>query len=175
MEKGLTAPNIKFAQRKDRIYITIDIVDVSCPIIDIIDNTTLTFSGTKTDKAYFLNIEFFDEVVKMESKFTLNTRNIFLNIKKKQSGPFWPRIFKENTKHSWLTIDWQYYIDEDDDEDGSGFLNTQNNFCDENVQYLENVFHGKKIFFEEKQKFYVDPTIPKIENITLTEKYEIED
>ena len=60
-------------------------------------------------------IEFNDEVVKEESKYTLDSRNIFLKIKKKTSGPYWPRLTKDNVKYQWIQVDWAYYTEEDEE------------------------------------------------------------
>ncbi len=38
-----TIPQIKWAQRKDKVFITIDVVDVKNPKIDIQDNHILKF------------------------------------------------------------------------------------------------------------------------------------
>jgi len=69
--------------------------------------------------SYFFELNLLHEVVKEESKFSLETRNIFLNIKKKEKGPYWGRLTKETGKLNYLQVDWGHYIDEDDeDEEG---------------------------------------------------------
>jgi prostaglandin-E synthase len=111
-------PNIKWAQRKDRIFITIDVINMKSPLIDIVDGRTLKFSGTGENKAsYAFDLKFYDEVNKEESKYTLDSRNIFLNIKKKTKGPYWPRLTEGTQKLQWLNNDWNLYIDEDEEDE----------------------------------------------------------
>lgn len=109
-------PNIKWAERKDKLFVTIELTEVKDPKIDIIDEKILTFTGVADNKTYELKLELFDEVVKSESKWTLDTRNIFLNIKKKTKGPYWLYINKDKKKHNHIKPDWGLYIDEDDED-----------------------------------------------------------
>ena len=51
----VTIPNIKWAQRKDKLFITIDVVEIQNPVIDIIDEKTLKFQGTDNNKITDLN------------------------------------------------------------------------------------------------------------------------
>ena len=113
-------PNIKWAERKDKLYVTIELNDVKDPKIDIKDNKVLTFSGKADDKTYQLDIELFEEVDTAESKWTLDTRNIFLNLKKKTKGPYWNYLNKDKKKHHFIHVDWNLYIDEDEEEQKSG-------------------------------------------------------
>ena len=110
-------PILKWAQRKDRVYITILVVHTKKPSIDIIDNKTLKYNGTDGQKNYSFEIELFDEVLKDESKYNLDARNVFLNIKKKTAGPYWDRLTKDAVKRHWIEIDWVYYTEEDEEED----------------------------------------------------------
>ena len=116
-------PILKWAQRKDKLFITIMVVHTKKPSVDIVEGKTLKYSGTDGTKNYSFEIELFDEVLKDESKYTLDARNIFLNLKKKTSGPYWPRLTKDTKKLHWVEIDWAYFVDEDEEEDA-----TQPNF-----------------------------------------------
>ena len=114
-----TTPMVKWAQRQDKLFLTIDVVEVKNPQIDIIDGRVLKFKGTDSNHTYALEIELYDEVIKEESKFSLDSRNIFLNIKKKTRGPHWPRLTKSSGKLNWLQVDWRYYVDEDEEDEES--------------------------------------------------------
>jgi prostaglandin-E synthase len=116
---GVSTPNVKWAQRKDKLFVTIDAVEVKNPEIDIVDGKTLKFKGSDSNHTYAFELELYDEVVKEESKFSLASRNIFLNIKKKTKGPYWPRLTKNSQKLNWLQVDWTHYIDEEDEEEDS--------------------------------------------------------
>ena len=114
-------PTIKWAERKDRLFVTIILNDVKSPKIEITSENHLTFSGESNNKQYSLDIELFGEVDRENSKWVTATRNIFLNIKKKTSGPYWNYLNKDKKKYNFITVDWNYYIDEDEeDEKNSG-------------------------------------------------------
>ena len=114
---GSQFPILKWAQRKDRLYLTIMVVHTKKPTIDIIDGKTLKYSGTDGQKNYAFEIELFDEVLKEESKYNLEARNVFLNIKKKTEGPYWERLTKDSVKRHWIETDWVYYTEEDEEEE----------------------------------------------------------
>lgn len=38
-----TIPKIKWAQRKDKVFITIDVVNIQNPVIDIVDGNVVKF------------------------------------------------------------------------------------------------------------------------------------
>ena len=48
---------VKWAQRKDSLYLTISLSDVSNHSIDV-TSKTLSFKGTSNGKEYILNLEF---------------------------------------------------------------------------------------------------------------------
>lgn len=110
-------PNLRWAERKDRLFVTIELLDVKDPVIDIVDERTLTFSGTSHNQKYSLNLELFDEVNKADSKWNLNARNIFLNIKKKNSGPYWNFLTRDKKKANNIKVDWNMYVDEDEEDE----------------------------------------------------------
>ena len=75
-------PIIKWAQRKDRLFITINVVHSKKPIVDLTDGKRIKYQGTDGTVNYSFDIELYDEISKDESKYTLDARNIFLNLKK---------------------------------------------------------------------------------------------
>ena len=119
MNRTAINPQLKFAQRKDRVYITIDLVEVQDPKIDIVDEKILKFSGSDKNHTYNLELELYDEISKEDSKYVFASRNIFLNLKKKTKGPYWPRITKNAAKLNFLNVDWNLYIDEDEEEENN--------------------------------------------------------
>ena len=84
MSTGKTQfPILKWAQRKDRLFITINVVHSKKPSIEI-DGKKMKYHGTDGTVNYAFEIELFDEIDKDNSKYTLDARNIFLNLKKKK-------------------------------------------------------------------------------------------
>ena len=117
MESKTQFPILKWAQRKNLLFVTINVVPVKPPTVDIIDGKKLKYTGTDGTNNFAFEIELYDEVVKEESKYTLDSRNAFLNIKKKTSGPHWPRLTKDTVKYQWIQFDWSRYVDEDEENE----------------------------------------------------------
>ena len=44
----------------------------------------------------------------------------FLIVKEIQDLPYWKRLTKETTKFTNITVDWEKYVDEDDEETEGG-------------------------------------------------------
>ena len=112
-------PIIKWAQRKDRLFITISVVHSKKPIVDLTDGKRIKYQGTDGNVNYAFDVELYDEISKEESKYTLDARNIFLNLKKKTSGPYWPRLLKDEKKYHWIEVDWVYFTEEDEEDEGT--------------------------------------------------------
>ena len=112
-------PILKWAQRKDKLFITISVVHSKKPIVDLTDGKRIKYQGTDGNINYAFDIELYDEINKEESKYTLESRNIFLNLKKKTSGPYWPRLIKDEKKYHWIEVDWMYYAEEDEEDEAT--------------------------------------------------------
>lgn len=111
-------PSTKWAQRRDRILLTIELSDCQKPDISL-DTNSLKFSakGGKEQKNYTLELKFHKEVNPEESKQNITAREICFNIKKKEDGPYWPRLVKDAKKPSFLHTDFSRWQDEDDSEE----------------------------------------------------------
>ena len=77
-EQKTQFPILKWAQRKNCLYITINVVNKTKPTVDIIEGKKLKYSGSDGEKDYAFEIELFDEVIREESKYTLDARTTFL-------------------------------------------------------------------------------------------------
>ena len=109
-------PIIKWAQRKDKLFITINVVHSKKPTIEI-EGKKMKYQGTDGNINYAFEIELYDEIDKENSKYTLDARNIFLKLKKKTEGPYWPRLTTDKVKYHWIEIDWVYFTEEDEEEE----------------------------------------------------------
>ena len=109
-------PVIKWAQRKDKLFITINVVHSKKPTIEI-EGKKMKYQGTDGNINYAFEIELYDEIDKENSKYTLDARNIFLKLKKKNEGPYWPRLTSDKVKYHWIEIDWTYFAEEDEEEE----------------------------------------------------------
>jgi prostaglandin-E synthase len=118
-----TAP-IKWAQRSDALYLTIDLPDV-CDETIILKDEELSFTGKSNGKQYEMKITFFKPVDAEESTYKVHPRNIQMHIlKKKNDGDegFWPRLLKDKSlEKNQVTIDWNRYVDDDDEGEAGNF------------------------------------------------------
>ena len=107
-------PIIKWAQRKDKVYIEVGLRDITDEKIDL-TNTSLSFEGNSDSKKYLFKIDLFEEVDVEESKW--NKTGFHLNFvleKKDQDKPFWSRLTKLKEKNEYIKIDWSKWVDSDD-------------------------------------------------------------
>ena len=109
-------PILKWAQRKDKLFITINVVHSKKPTIEI-EGKKMKYQGTDGNINYAFDIELYDEIDKENSKYTLDARNIFLKLKKKTEGPYWPRLTTDKVKYHWIEVDWTYFTEEDEEEE----------------------------------------------------------
>jgi len=115
MATSLT-PNVLWAQRKDRVLLTIEVPDVTAPKIDL-SATSLLFAGDQpSGKHYEFKLDFFKEVNVEQSRWGVLSRHIQLNIVKKESGPYWDRLTQDSGKKWFLKTDWGKWVDEDESE-----------------------------------------------------------
>ncbi|XP_031564026.1 prostaglandin E synthase 3-like [Actinia tenebrosa] len=120
-------PPILWAQRKDRVLVTISLEDCKNPEIKLTE-TKLTFSskGGHEQKLYKVELEFYNEVDPKESKQLVGGREIYFDIKKKDEGPFWPRLLKETKKPHYVRVDFNRWRDEDDSDIEDNYTDNRN-------------------------------------------------
>ncbi|CAI2738036.1 unnamed protein product [Dicrocoelium dendriticum] len=112
-----STPQVLWAQRKDILYVTISLGDVKDKVINVKDGS-LHFrgkSGTPKPIDYEVNLEFYSQVDPESVRQANTCREIFLVIKKKESG-FWPRLLSTSAKQPWLRVDFNRWKDEDESE-----------------------------------------------------------
>ena len=118
-EASAKFPNLKWAQRKDMIFITIDLPDAKDPVIDLNPvGPVLKFDCTVKEQKYAFTLDLYQEVINEESKWNLKGRNILLNIvKKDKEAEYWPRLMKEKVKNPHISVDWSRWIEEEDEDE----------------------------------------------------------
>jgi hypothetical protein len=62
-------------------------------------------------------MEFFAAVNKADSKFNSKGRNPIITLAKEdKDAEYWPRLTKEKVKNSRITVDWNKWVDEDEED-----------------------------------------------------------
>ena len=113
-------PNVKWAQRKDKVYVEVQLRDSKNEKIDL-KETTLNVEGDSEGNHYVLTVELFAEVVPEQSKWNKTGLGISIVLQKKDvSAGYWTRLAKSNAKNQYITFDWSRWIDEDDEAEEGG-------------------------------------------------------
>lgn len=117
-----SVPPLAFAQRKDSVYLTIGVPDLTNEKVDV-TSSALTFSGESGEKKYSFSFDFFAKVVPEESKWKNHGRNVQMHlVKEDKEADYWPRLFSEKIiDKQYVTTDWSRYVDEDEEDEDEGF------------------------------------------------------
>jgi len=110
----LVAP-VKWAQRRDNIFLTIDLRDIANEKVEWVSPSEMKFSCTSDKKDYATDLNLFGEINIEESKWNVNGREMQFILVKKEEGPYWKRLLKEDKKYQHITVDWSKYVDEDEE------------------------------------------------------------
>ncbi|KAI8142741.1 HSP20-like chaperone [Fennellomyces sp. T-0311] len=110
-------PTVLWAQRKDCIYLTVQLIDITKPEINVKpESFHFKGKGEKEQNEYEADLEFYGPVDVPKSKQHLTPRNLTMIIYKKEEG-FWPRLQKDKKKPNFLKVDFARWKDEDDEEE----------------------------------------------------------
>eukprot|EP01024_Parvocaulis_polyphysoides_P043417 TRINITY_DN3972_c0_g3_i1.p2 TRINITY_DN3972_c0_g3~~TRINITY_DN3972_c0_g3_i1.p2 ORF type:complete len:164 (-),score=29.04 TRINITY_DN3972_c0_g3_i1:203-694(-) len=120
-------PQILWAQRKDQLFLTVDIQDNKDAKWNL-DNDADEKCGIfqfsciagENSHQFQVNMKLFGEIKGEEAKISNTPRKIFFLIPKKEVGDHWPRLIKEGKKEPHIKVDWNHYIDQEDEESGAG-------------------------------------------------------
>ena len=118
-----TAP-IKWAQRADFLYVTIDLHGVTKEVVSFTERE-LHFQGESEGKYFEANIEFYQPILPKECSYQTHPLGVEMIVKKdkehRSDGKegFWPQLLKDKRlEKNEVTVDWKHYVDEDDDGNG---------------------------------------------------------
>lgn len=120
-------PEFLWAQRKDQVFLTINVPNVkqSDVKIDLSDDGHIYFRGMAGnvghEDEYVLDITLFKPIKAAESVHKVTARAIRFKITKADSGPYWDRLLKPEGRNVHCKIDWDHWKDEDEDEDEYSF------------------------------------------------------
>ncbi|OMO89236.1 HSP20-like chaperone [Corchorus capsularis] len=112
-------PTVKWAQRSDVVFITIELPDAQDVKLKLEPEGKFYFSATSgADKIpYEVDIDLHDKVDVGESKASLGKRNICYLIKKAENK-WWSRLLKQEGKPPvFLKVDWDKWVDEDEEDE----------------------------------------------------------
>ncbi|KAF2314994.1 hypothetical protein GH714_037476 [Hevea brasiliensis] len=115
-------PEVKWAQRVDKVFITVLLPDAKNAKVNLEPEGVFTFSASAgaEDHLYELKLELHDKVNVEESKINIGVRSIFCILEKAEKG-WWKKLFRGDGKPPhYLKVDWDKWVDEDEDDGGLG-------------------------------------------------------
>ncbi|XP_076915862.1 uncharacterized protein OsI_027940-like isoform X2 [Bidens hawaiensis] len=108
-------PEVKWAQREDKVFITVVLADTKDAKVDLAPEGVFTFSAKAAQHDYELKLELFDKVNVEESKINIGERSIFC-ILEKAEAKWWSKLLAGDAKTPhYVKLDWDKWADEDDD------------------------------------------------------------
>ncbi|KAK1256773.1 hypothetical protein QJS04_geneDACA024490 [Acorus gramineus] len=108
-------PTVKWAQRSDKVYLTIELPKTKDVKLKLEPEGMFNFSATKDGNTYEIHIELFDKINIEESKSSIGVRSIVCLIKKAEKK-WWGRLLKQEGKPpAFLKVDWDRWVDEHDE------------------------------------------------------------
>ncbi|KAK4441766.1 putative protein OsI [Sesamum alatum] len=110
-------PEVKWAEREDKVYLTVLLPDAKNAKVNVDPEGTFTFSATAgTDNnLYELKLNLLEKVNVEECKINIGVRNIFCVLEKAEKK-WWEKLLRGNEKTPhYVKVDWDKWVDEDDD------------------------------------------------------------
>eukprot|EP00007_Cunea_sp_BSH-02190019_P000848 CAMPEP_0174249122 /NCGR_PEP_ID=MMETSP0417-20130205/43420_1 /TAXON_ID=242541 /ORGANISM="Mayorella sp, Strain BSH-02190019" /LENGTH=156 /DNA_ID=CAMNT_0015328991 /DNA_START=28 /DNA_END=498 /DNA_ORIENTATION=+ len=116
MSAELLQPEVRWAQRKDILYVKIDVSGIEGKPSIQLKPEGFEFKATGEEGSYGVSVNFFDEIVPEESEYHVAPRYYEMILKKKNTdADYWPCLTKEKLKTWWLKVDWSRWVDEDEE------------------------------------------------------------
>eukprot|EP00002_Diphylleia_rotans_P001157 TRINITY_DN1063_c0_g1_i2.p2 TRINITY_DN1063_c0_g1~~TRINITY_DN1063_c0_g1_i2.p2 ORF type:complete len:142 (+),score=28.44 TRINITY_DN1063_c0_g1_i2:77-502(+) len=117
-------PNLVWAQRPDRVFITVQLADVQNPTVTYTEEGVFHFKGVcaKDGRTYEVTLPLFAAIDVEGSRHQATSRCIEVNLQRKESGEYWPRLTKEGGKYHYIKVDWDKWCDEDEEVEEGGLL-----------------------------------------------------
>ncbi|XP_074305547.1 uncharacterized protein OsI_027940-like [Silene latifolia] len=109
-------PEVKWAEREDKVFLTVMLPDAKNPKVNLGPEGTFTFSATGGggDLEYEIKLDLCDKVNVEESKINYGVRSIFC-VLEKEENKWWNKLLEEGKPPHYVKVDWDKWADEDDD------------------------------------------------------------
>ncbi|KAK7380569.1 hypothetical protein VNO78_33083 [Psophocarpus tetragonolobus] len=111
-------PTVKWAQRSDVLYLTVELPDAQDVQLKLEPEGKFYFSATAGAEKipYEVGIDLFDKIDVNNSKASVGSRNICYLVKKAENK-WWDRLLKQGGKSPvFLKVDWDKWVDEDEED-----------------------------------------------------------
>jgi prostaglandin-E synthase len=131
-------PEILWAQRSDKIFLTVELPDAKNAQVQLEPDGRFTFTATAKDAQYATEMQLYGRVKVDESEINEGRRHTFCVIPKEEKG-WWARLLKDGKAPPFVKADWNRWIDEDEEEDGDAMddLNMNRSMNMDDIPQLE--------------------------------------
>ncbi|XP_060676308.1 uncharacterized protein OsI_027940 isoform X4 [Ziziphus jujuba] len=113
-------PEVKWAQRVDKLFITVLLPDAKDAKVNLEPDGVFTFSASAgaENHLYELKLDLYDKVNVEESKINIGVRSIFCILEKSEKA-WWKKLLRGDSKTPhYVKVDWDKWVDEDEDNGG---------------------------------------------------------
>lgn len=117
-------PNILWAQDKEYIFLTINILNIKEQEI-VFNENTIEIVGKNNVNNFDIKLDLTCNIIKDKSNWNLNPRNLKINLKKEKSI-FINKLTK--TKRNNIKIDWHKWINDESSDDENDMVSDFNDF-----------------------------------------------
>ncbi|KAE8702002.1 HSP20-like chaperones superfamily protein isoform 3 [Hibiscus syriacus] len=110
-------PEVKWAERADKVYITVLLPDSKNAKVNLEPEGVFTFSANAgaDNNLYELKLDLHDKVNVEESKISAGVRNIVCVLEKVEKA-WWKKLLRGDDKAPhYIKVDWDKWVDEDED------------------------------------------------------------
>ncbi|XVF32757.1 hypothetical protein REPUB_Repub17cG0110700 [Reevesia pubescens] len=110
-------PEVKWAERADKVYITVLLPDSKNAKVNLEPEGVFTFSATAgaDNKLYEFKLDLHDKVNVEESKINIGVRSIFCILEKAEKA-WWKKLLCGDVKTPhYVKVDWDKWVDEDEE------------------------------------------------------------
>ncbi|KAI3955438.1 hypothetical protein MKW98_018539 [Papaver atlanticum] len=110
-------PEVLWAQRSDKIYLTVALPDAKNVSVKSEPQGLVSFSAKgKGGEKFDFSLELYGTINPEGCKTNIGLRNIICSIQKEQKS-WWKRLLKSDAKPApYIKVDWNKWCDEDEEE-----------------------------------------------------------
>ena len=112
-------PEILWAQRSDKVYVTVELLDAKTPEVKLEPEGRFTFHATvgAHNQKFETDLELFGAINVEKSTVNKGQRHTVLVLEKAEKI-WWPRLVKaEGKAPQFVKVDWNKWVDEDEEDE----------------------------------------------------------
>ncbi|WCJ43581.1 Co-chaperone protein p23-2 [Euphorbia peplus] len=139
-------PEVLWAQRSDKVYLTIALPDAKDISVKCDPQGLFTFSAVGVHgESFHFSLHLYGPILPQGCKTNVGLRNIICSVLKQDKG-WWTRLLKSDEKPApYIKVDWNKWCDEDDeadfpsDDDNAAYDEDDEDSDDDGMLYLPDL------------------------------------